>query len=586
MAAKIAAMQKEISGVIESRPPTRRIDRGGNGDQRTKVTTGASRNRGGDPAGGFEAAVRLISETSHDLRSPLSSIAATIEVLLSGELGDVNSIQQKTLAGALHQCQYINTLIRQWVHADHLRSGLPRVCRRSICRGAIRQDVIEAIAPVLQRRGIELLWDGVEEGMNALYGDPVVLQRLLVNLIVNAEKVTREGGTLLVRVEEDFDHGVARWSVIDTGPGISSAMLNQLAGAEGNGESAADVVAESSRSSGGTGLGLMISRQLATLLLSTLSIRSQRGQGTEVSFETPLDQPAAIATSYARLREKLKGPRLVPTHVENTVADPLQPDAEQPRQTDVLSPEGLASDKRFSPDGRIELGWLGPGPRRADRVVIGQVTVDRQAGGDEIEQLDVVLQETLTPFELAVRTARRTWLLVLDADHHSVAARTNQLRAAVERQLPIPSLQFGETAIVPVRRRTLQSLLVDRMTTARLAGLSTTHTDQDTVRLGTDPLKSSPIAATRLDEELRRLSQRMRSQAQRLSRQAAALRPHLPPSTDQKTAAPEQADTKPPNTVPPPPSETELERLHFRIEPKAAELIPGPSQKPKNSERE
>ncbi|MCM2369314.1 sensor histidine kinase [Aporhodopirellula aestuarii] len=467
----------------------------------------ANEDRGDAPV---EMAVRLISETAHDLRSPLASVAATMELIRDGQLGQVTSMQSDVLQAALKQCDYLNALVGEMLHADGLIGGTTTLHRRVVRRSDIRTMVSDATAAVLATKRIELLFDGMEGDAAAIFVDPMLLCRLLVNLVVNAERASGEDTTILIKAHDENELGVVRWSVVDCGGGMSGERLRQLA----------DRDAVSKRSSrdfhdrgAGTGLGLMICRQLATLHYSDLKIRSRVGSGTDVMFETPLAHPTAVATAYARFRNQLFGPTMRPT---------------------ATTPSSFDSDSSGRADAsssweEVSLGFVGSGPRRDSRVAIGATTITGEKSAAVIDTFDRLLQSRLGRFEMSYRTTRRTWVWVLDADHRSAAERLRQMERSVGKQLENVEIVWSEPTIVPVGHRSLQSLLIDRMTTQALSAATSEifggSVDRDTVRPGTNPIVATPVAATRLDQELRRLTVRMKQNSERLKSQSASIRP-------------------------------------------------------------
>ncbi|TWT94223.1 sensor histidine kinase [Neorhodopirellula pilleata] len=446
--------------------------------------------------GRVETAIRLISETAHDMRSPLASVTAAIEMLGEGVFGDLTNEQTECLHAALRQCGYLNTLVGEMMHADGLINGMTSLRRVAVDRRQIQTMVKDATAAILATKRIELLFDGVHEKTPPVYADPAVLCRLLVNLVVNSERASSEDRHILIRVKDDIDAGVARWSVVDYGRGMSP---DQLAGLR------AGLHTEGTQ---GTGLGLMICRQLATLQFSDLTVRSRQGSGTDVTFTTPLANINAIATAYAKFRARVLA-------MNEPVVDHNQSD-----QDTTLT--------RVSNWSETSLGFTGNGPQRISRVAIGTLSISPEASLEETERFDQCLQRRLGRFELTYQTSRRGWIWVFDADHRGIEDRISQISRAFESELPRLNYVWGEPSIAPVHQRGLQRLLIDRMTKQSLSAAVNANggaVDQDSVRLGTQPITTTQVASSRLDEELRRLSARLRGQSKQFRHQAASLRP-------------------------------------------------------------
>lgn len=117
-------------------------------------------------------------------------------------------------------------------------------------------------------------------------GDPIRLRQILFNLVGNAIKFTKQGGvTIAVAVvpgsAENTDTVVLQWSVHDTGIGLTPEQQAQLFKAYAQAE------ASTARRFGGTGLGLMICRQLVELM-GAISVVSQYGEGSTFTYTTNL----------------------------------------------------------------------------------------------------------------------------------------------------------------------------------------------------------------------------------------------------------------------------------------------------------
>ena len=489
-----ASAKEQTSKIIAKTPSNgvaRRVDRL---DTQKSVTSHAQSE--------IDTAVRIISETAHDLRSPLASVAATLEIISEGELGEVSDVQADCLRAALRQCEYLNTLVGEMQHADGLLNGMTTLRRRAVSRLSVQRMVTEATAAVLASRRIELLFDGSDLPNANIFVDPALLCRLLVNLVINAQRASKEGSHILIRIKDDAESGVARWSVSDCGDGISTEQMDHLrqgrigAGAEG------------------TGLGLMICRQLAAMQFSDLRVDSRLGSGTDVTFETPLAQPTAIATAYSRFRSSLIASQ------EAKVAASASVMADDTVLVDQSDASSWAS---------ASLGYAGVGGSRMSRVAIGSLNVDGDLSNELSDTIDAAIQSRLGRFELSYRSTRRSWVWVFNADHRELEDRVVQIGEAIGSQITPNRLSWGEHSVIPVSQRVLQRTLVDRITKQSLSAATVaagSAVDCDEVRLGTQPIATTPVAASRLDDELQRMASRLKSQSRGLQSQSENLRPN------------------------------------------------------------
>ncbi len=254
-----------------------------------------------------QAAVRLISETAHDLRAPLTAVQESIRLVRDGDLGPINHDQESFLDSAVDQCGCIEQMVGEMVQLERLQTGTPRVHRQWVSVAEIRRAVDDTLSPWTVPRRINLLWDGDDDPSMLVFADQAMLRRLLVNLATNAIRASVEGGFVLIRLARVRHGETVRWSVVDRGRGISEQEMLRVADREVS-------------YAGGEGLGLAISRQLAALQFSPLRIRSRLGKGTEVNFETAARGPRSVANTWVRWRMSFATPeRSVPSRGDGSI---------------------------------------------------------------------------------------------------------------------------------------------------------------------------------------------------------------------------------------------------------------------------
>ncbi len=192
----------------------------------------------------------FVANISHELRTPLQSIIGFSEL---GELRSREQPRLQAMFGDIHAAgQRMLSLVNDLLDVAKLDSAigaihLERCELRSLLRG-----VAHELDPLLQARQLELAMEPLEQAL-PLHADPLRLQQVLRNLLANAIKFSPQGTRLQVLAEE---HGeLLRVSVLDQGPGVPEAELERIF----------DAFTQSSRTqdgSGGTGLGLTISRKI------------------------------------------------------------------------------------------------------------------------------------------------------------------------------------------------------------------------------------------------------------------------------------------------------------------------------------
>ena len=138
----------------------------------------------------------------------------------------------------------------------------------------------------------------------AVHGDPVRLNRILLNLIGNAIKFTPSGGIAVnAAAMRHDDHVLLRITVRDTGIGIAPDMHERIF------EDFVQADDSIARRFGGTGLGLAIARRLSRLMRGELTVASTPGAGSTFAFEVP---PLATGTVVSTSPHHRRSPRTTP----------------------------------------------------------------------------------------------------------------------------------------------------------------------------------------------------------------------------------------------------------------------------------
>ncbi len=451
----------------------------------------------------------MVSETAHDLRSPLTTIRESVRLVHDGELGPINAQQQHYLAAAVDQCNCLEQLVGELVQLERLRTGLPRAHRRWISVASVRDAISETLRPWALPRAIRILWDGADDPDVKIFADPSMIRRLVVNLVSNAIRVTAEGESVLIRIEPTRNGSTLRWTVVDQGPGISSANLKEI-------------TERSVSLGGGEGLGLTICRQLSALHFSNLRIESRVGTGTAVSFETATGGPGSVAESWTRWRVGQRGALQRPVRRDPVRRDPVRRDIVSGPETKVRLPRQMRID---NPASVIELACEGSEPEFDNRIAAGSVRLGAAMPGPAAEAFDLALQTDLRMFDLVYRIDARNWIWVFDADVRAAEQRMNEIEKSARQQIDNLRLSWSEPQVIGLDPQRTASRLSDLLVRHTLSSAKTPVPENPEV-VWEAPVPQSPVATERLEEELRRLSQRLNLQSQQIVQQAARIRPN------------------------------------------------------------
>ena len=220
----------------------------------------------------------LVAWTSHDLRTPLTSIRAIIEALHDGLVDDEESVQRyyKTIRSDIIS---LNTLIDDLFELAQLDAGglLMEKSRHSL--RDIISDSLESFRALATQRHIELRGD-VQSGLDSVPLNTPKIVRVINNLLSNALRYTPTDGKVTVRSWRTDTHAMV--AVEDSGAGFKSEDLSRVFEQFYRGEEAR------SRSTGGAGLGLAIARGIVTGHDGDVWAENSTDGGAIVGFKLPL----------------------------------------------------------------------------------------------------------------------------------------------------------------------------------------------------------------------------------------------------------------------------------------------------------
>lgn len=450
-----------------------------------------------------QTAARLLSETAQDLCVPLTAIRDAVRLVHDGYLGPVTDEQECCLSESLARCDEMQLVVGDMLQMERLRSGMPQTCRQWIDAAEVCRTVEATLSPVVADRRVALVWDTPPSGA-LIYADADQLRRLLINLIGNAIRVTPVGGQVLVRAAEITTRGSWRFAVRDRGPGVDLSTLQRSAR---RGISAGE----------GEGLGLAISRQLASLHLGLLQATSAPGEGAEFAFEVAAAGPRSVADAWIRWREAIAG-----------ATDPQPQRRSRGAAASDAAPRAARVHKAAGSARGASL-WLlhdGPPPHYPRTVAAIGVRLGQNVPADAADQLDGVLQEGLRMYELAYRADTRRWLLLWDTELQQATQRAATLQALIAVSNPAGRMTWSRPVRLDLGLRSTRARIHDWFVRDCLGtpGVWMPAT-ADCAAAQTAPLPDlSAVACRRLDEQLRRLTRHLARQRVLLETQAAALR--------------------------------------------------------------
>jgi two-component system phosphate regulon sensor histidine kinase PhoR len=222
----------------------------------------------------------FISMVSHELRSPLSHILASMELMQDSNL---SSDQQRDLLSNVHaQGNRLNKFVEQILEVSLLEAGTIKAEQKPVALRPVIEQMIEAFRTKAQTHRFEIT---VPEGPTNVVGDEGKIQTVLENLLGNAVNYSPEGSKVSIEVSDGNKEVVV--SVIDEGIGIPAAQLERLF------ERFHRVNTRDDQEQYGYGLGLYISKRLVELQGGSIWAESEVGRGSRFSFSLPKWSPAS-----------------------------------------------------------------------------------------------------------------------------------------------------------------------------------------------------------------------------------------------------------------------------------------------------
>jgi signal transduction histidine kinase len=217
------------------------------------------------------AKTEFLAVMSHELRTPLNAIAGYTDLLAFGIRGPVTAEQREDLGRIQRAEQHLLGLINQVLSYARIETGAMGYDLKPVPVLPTIRAVEHLMTPQLAAKEITLQFGGCDPNL-AVRADSDPLRQILLNLVGNAVKFTDRGGQIMIDARTSGDTVDVR--VEDTGIGISPDQLDYIF------EPFVQVDPRLTRSEGGVGLGLAISRDLARGMGGDIAVTSRVGEGS------------------------------------------------------------------------------------------------------------------------------------------------------------------------------------------------------------------------------------------------------------------------------------------------------------------
>lgn len=221
----------------------------------------------------------FISVAAHQMRTPLSGFRWSLDLLLNGEMGDLNDSQRKIIEKSIVANNQMITVVDDLLNSDIITSGKMTLAYSKMSLTKLIEEILQNLDSVIDRKKMNIVKKGLENDIS-ISADKEKLKSAIQNIIDNALKYTPDGGT--VTIEIATGDAVITCNIIDTGIGIPEKDQEHIFEQFFRADNAIRTHAN------GSGIGLQIAKNIIESHHGTLTFTSKQDHGTTFTFTLPL----------------------------------------------------------------------------------------------------------------------------------------------------------------------------------------------------------------------------------------------------------------------------------------------------------
>src|SRR5262249_20536873 len=224
---------------------------------------------------------QFVSSMSHELRTPLNAIIGLTEMMVKNAARFGTEKAQEPLQRVNRAGTHLLGLINQVLDLSKIEAGKLELNPQTVQLAPLINEVIGTAGQLAEQTKNRLVVDA-QESRGALTVDPMRLRQILLNLLSNACKFTKEGEVKLAARKVSNGRNFVEFAICDTGIGMTAEQQAKLFAEFSQADAA------TAQRFGGTGLGLAITRKLARMMGGDVTVTSEPGKGSVFTVRLPI----------------------------------------------------------------------------------------------------------------------------------------------------------------------------------------------------------------------------------------------------------------------------------------------------------